>query len=79
MLNTRMAMQPMTEAFLRLMPKVSTAKANRFSKTARTVEKLAKIMNRKNRVPHSRPPCILTKTLGRVLKMREVPSSGRTP
>ena len=48
--------------------------------TAReTVEKLAKVMNRKNRVPHRRPPSILTKTLGSVWKMREGPASGWTP
>ena len=79
MLSTSMAMQPIREAFLRLMPKVSTAKANRFSNTASTVEKLAKVMNRKNRVPHRRPPSILTKTLGSVWKMREGPASGWTP
>ena len=79
MLSTSMAMQPIREAFLRLMPKVSTAKARRFSNTASTVEKLAKVINRKNSVPHRRPPSILTKTLGSVWKMREGPASGWTP
>ena len=42
-MNTQLAMT----AFLRLQPKVSMQKASRFSNTAITVEKLAKVMNRK--------------------------------
>ena len=44
-----------------------------------TVEKLAKLMNRKNSEPHSRPPAMSWNTLGRVMKMREGPLSGSTP
>ena len=36
-----------------------------FSNTAMTVEKLAKVMNRKNSVPHRRPPAMFVKTLGK--------------
>ena len=39
-----------------------------FSNTASTVVKLAKVRNRKNRAPHSRPPVMLTNTRGRVIK-----------
>ena len=63
---------------MRLQPKVSMHMAMMFSNTARTVEKLAKTMNRKNRVPHRRPPAMLTKTLGRVSKMRDGPWLGST-
>mgnify|MGYP006990180149 CR=1 FL=1 len=45
-------------AFFRDQPKLSMALAWRFSKTAMTVEKLAKVMNRKNSVPHRRPPAM---------------------
>ena len=65
---------PLTSAaFLRLTPKVSMQTARMFSNTASTVEKLAKIMNRKNSVPHSRPPFMLTNTCGSVSKMSEAP------
>ena len=47
-LARRMNTQLMTAAFFRLQPKLSMALAWRFSNTAMTVEKLAKVMNRKN-------------------------------
>ena len=47
--------------------------ARMFSNTASTVEKLAKIMNRKNSAPQTRPPAILTKTFGRVWKISDGP------
>lgn len=40
--------------------------ARMFSNTASTVEKLAKIMNRKNSVPQKRPPAMFTNTCGSV-------------
>ena len=55
------------------MPKVSMAMARMFSNTASTVEKLAKIIKRKNSVPQKRPPDIFTNTCGRVWKMSEGP------
>ena len=66
-------------AFFRDQPKLSMQEESRFSNTAMTVEKLAKVMNRKNSVPHSRPPFILTNTLGRVMKISDGPESGLTP
>ena len=53
--------------------------ARMFSNTASTVEKLAKIMNRKNSAPQKRPPAMLMKTGGSVWKIREGPLSGVTP
>ena len=50
-----------------------------FSNTATTVVKLANVMNRKNSVPHTRPPAMPVKTLGRVMKIRLGPASGETP
>ena len=62
--------------FLRLQPKLSMHPAIRFSNTAMTVEKLAKVINRKNNVPHRRPPAIFTKTFGNVTKISDGPASG---
>ena len=42
-------------AFFRLQPKLSMHPASRFSNTAMTVEKLAKVMNRKNSPPTAVP------------------------
>ena len=53
--------------------------ARMFSRTASTVEKLAKIMNRKNSVPQRRPPAMFVKTFGSVRKMSAGPSFGSTP
>ena len=50
-----------------------------FSKTAVTVLMAAKDINTKKRAPHSRPPGISLKTLGRVTKIRLAPESGWTP
>ena len=50
-----------------------------FSNTAITVEKLAKVINRKNRLPHKMPPFILTKTLGKVMNMRLGPEFTSMP
>ena len=59
-------------------PKLSIPLAIRFSKTAITVERLAKVMKRKKSVPQSLPPAMFAKTLGRVMKMSEGPASGST-
>ena len=50
-----------------------------FSMTAMTVEKEAKVINRKNSDPHTRPPAILVNTLGRVTKIRLGPEVTSTP
>ena len=42
--------------------------------TAMTVENAAKVINRKNSAPQTRPPAILTKTLGSVTKIRLGPA-----
>ena len=47
--------------------------------SAMMVEKLAKVINTKNSVPHRRPPVILANTLGRVIKISLGPASGLTP
>ena len=78
MLAMRMKTQFARAAFFRLQPKLSMALAWRFSKTAMTVEKLAKVMNRKNRDPQRRPPAIFRKTLGRIMKISAGPCPGST-
>ena len=65
-----------TTALLRFHPHRSIAKDRIFSNTAMTVEKLAKVINRKNNVPHRRPPAIFTKTFGNVTKISDGPASG---
>ena len=52
---------------------------SRFSNTAMTVEKLAADMNKKNSIPHIRPPAMLANTFGRVMKISCGPASGCTP
>ena len=66
-------------AFFRDQPKLSMQLAIMFSNTASTVVKLAKVRNRKNRAPHSRPPVMLTNTRGRVIKIRDGPWPGSRP
>ena len=56
--------------FLRLQPVSSMPQQMIFSNTASTVDMAAKAMNKKNRLPHSRPMDILAKMLGRVIKIR---------
>lgn len=60
-------------AFLRLHPKLSMLLAMRFSKTAVTVEKLAKVMNTKKSAPQSWPMDMWLKIFGRVIKMSDGP------
>ena len=50
-----------------------------FSNTAMTVERAAKLMKMKNSVPHSWPPAMTLKMLGRVTKTRPGPEPGSTP
>ena len=50
-----------------------------FSKTAIMVEKLAKVMKRKKRLPHKMPPFMFTKTLGKVIKIRLGPEFTSMP
>ena len=50
-----------------------------FSNTAMTVVKQAKVIKRKNSAPQSRPPAMLMKMRGRVIKTRETPALGSTP
>ena len=71
-----MMMQFTSAAFFRLQPNISMQKDMMFSNTAMTVEKLAKVMNRKNSAPQSLPPAIFTNTLGRVTKIRLGPAAG---
>ena len=56
--------------------KLSMDEDTRFSNTAVTVEKLAKVMNRKNRSPHILPPVIFMNTHGSVTKISDGPSAG---
>ena len=72
-------MQHINEAFLRLIPNISIENDSIFSNTAITVEKLAKVMNRKNKAPQSLPPAILVNILGRVTNISDGPASGSTP
>ena len=65
--------------FLREQPVSSMPQQMMFSKTASTVESAAKAMNRKNRLPHSRPIAMLAKMLGRVMKIRLGPAVWSTP
>ena len=60
--------------FLRVQPVSSMPQQMMFSNTASTVDRAAKAMNRKNRLPHSRPSAMLAKILGRVMKIRLGPA-----
>ena len=71
--------RPFTRAaFLRLQPVRSMVQARMFSNTATMVEKAAKLMNKKNRLPHTLPPPMALNTLGRVMKISEGPLSAGT-
>ena len=72
-------MQLKTIAFLLSIPKLSVIHATRFSKTAVTVEKLAKDINTKNSVPQTIPRGMLMKILGSVTNISEGPWLGATP
>ena len=60
--------------FLRVQPVSSMPQQMMFSNTASTVDRAAKAMNRKNRLPHNLPSAMLAKILGRVMKIRLGPA-----
>ena len=66
-------------AFLRDRLKLSMQVEIIFSKTAIIVEKLAKVINKKNSPPHNSPPFMFIKILGRVIKIRLGPELTSTP
>ncbi len=74
--RTATMMALVTAAFLRFHFHSSMVKAMRFSNTATTVVIAAKLMNRKKRVPHSRPPTMLLKMFGRTTKISPGPCAG---
>ena len=78
-LAMRMNAPPASTLLRRSRWNASIRQAMMFSNTAMTVVKLAKVMNRKNSAPHSRPPAIPANTLGSVMKIRLGPLSGLTP
>ena len=77
--NTRIRMQFMMQAFFLDILNESMQLERMFSKTAITVEKLAKVMKRKKRLPHKMPPFMFTKTLGKVIKIRLGPEFTSMP
>ena len=77
--NTRIRMQFMMQAFLLDKWNESMQLERMFSNTAITVEKLAKVMKRKKRLPHRMPPFMFTKTLGKVIKIRLGPEFTSMP
>ena len=79
MLKTKIAQQQINAVFFLDQLYFSIKKAIILSKTAVTVEKLAKIMNRKNNAPQTLPSGIFTKTFGSVMKISGGPASGRVP
>ena len=66
-------------AFFLSWPKRSMEKLTSFSNTPIMVERAAKYMNRKKRLPSTLPPFMEVNTLGRVRKIRLGPLSGATP
>ena len=62
--------------FGRLQPVFSRTIASMFSNTASTVDIAANIINRKNSVPHRRPPSIWLNTVAIVVKSRPGPAPG---
>ena len=63
-----MTIAKMIVAFFLDQWKLSMALAIKFSKTAITVEKDAKVIKTKNNVPHKRPNGMLIKTLGPLIR-----------
>lgn len=59
--------------FVRLILNISIQNEIRFSNTAITVEKHAKVINIKNSVPQILPPAIFTNTFGSVTNIRAGP------
>ena len=50
-----------------------------FWNTAITVENAANVINTKNKLPQSRPPAMLLKIFGSVMKISDGPELGCTP
>ena len=71
--------QLMMQAFFLDIRNESMQLERMFSNTAITVEKLAKVMKRKKRLPHKMPPFMFTKTLGKVIKIRLGPEFTSMP
>ena len=61
--------------FFRLHPSISDVQEIMFSNVARTVERAAKDINTKNKLPQTIPPGRLLKRLGRDMKIRLGPLS----
>ena len=72
-------MQETKQVFLRFHPVSSLTQQTMFSNTAKTVEKAAKVRNKKNRLPQNRPSAMWLNTLGRVMKIRAGPLFTSTP
>ena len=72
-------MQLMMAVLFLLHPNISIAKDIIFSNTAITVEKLANVINRKNREPQILPPAIFTNTFGSVTNISFGPEVTSTP
>ena len=79
MLITNIKIQLIITAFFLSQWKLSILVEIKFSKTAITVEKLAKVIKRKKRAPQILPNCICMKTFGKVKKIRGGPAFGSTP
>ena len=76
---TKRKIQFISDDFLRLMFHLSIQHATIFSNTAIMVEKEAKVINIKNKLPQIRPPFMDANTLGRVMKISSGPAPGSTP
>ena len=67
-------MQLISAALFLDQPNISIQNDIIFSNTAITVEKLANVINKKNKLPQMRPPDILIKTFGNVIKIKLGPA-----
>ena len=72
-LNTNINAKFAKTAFFLVHPKLSIEQAIRFSNTAVTVEKLAKVINTKKSEPHKAPIGILRNISGKVIKINDGP------
>ena len=77
--STKMPMPQIRLPLRRFQPVSSRTIARMFSHTASTVDMAANTMNRKNSVPHQRPPAMLLNTEAMVLNSRLGPASTSTP
>ena len=79
MLRSAMSAPFTRHAFSRRTPHWSIENAIIVSNTAITVDSAAKLMNRKNSVPHSCPRGIALNTMGSVMNTSDGPEAGSTP